>query len=184
VNVTSGVIVRELSQNSPALASGIQPGDIILQVDDLAITGVPDLATRLLSLPAGYNALVKIMRAGKPIDVEVKLAARELSVPPTWFERTLEFQLSRPGDIEARIKDLQALRLNYRTRNDLSKRESREAQSELSLEIRRLEERLLQANQRRIEPADNTDRPSTEPVPAGTVVIDLNSIHNSASTWG
>jgi serine protease Do len=171
-----GVIVREVAPDSPASAGGILPNDIIISVDDFDVTGTPDLTAKLLASPAGNTARLKAIRSGKPLEMNVVLGARAFNAPAVdWNDRIWEAQVSGRNEIEARIRDLRSLMLSYNRRSDLSQREVKEAQRELTMEINRLQENLRLADQSRQSlTADFVGvRPSGVQLKSGLIVDDL-----------
>jgi len=68
------IIVVSPFDGSPAMEAGIRPGDIILKVDDVAVTGMPlGEAVRLIRGPRGTTVRLTIMREeeAKPLEIEV-----------------------------------------------------------------------------------------------------------------
>lgn len=95
-----GLLVTNVGPNSPALAAGIERGDMLLRYD-----GVPvESAVRLMSLeeePAQGNRL-------SPVTVDAVRGARELtfSVPPGRLGVTVSPCLHRLGPSRRRIVDV------------------------------------------------------------------------------
>ena len=57
-----GCLIREVEENSPAAAAGLQAGDIIVEVDDTVITDATALQQLILSHSAGDTVNVKVFR--------------------------------------------------------------------------------------------------------------------------
>ena len=66
-----GCIVQQVEENSPAEAAGIQPGDIIVEVDGTVITDASSLQNIILQHKADDTVSVKIYRAeNNPLTVD------------------------------------------------------------------------------------------------------------------
>ena len=84
----NGVYVKEVEENSPAAMGGMQPGDIIVDVDDTVITSTSQLTSIVGAKQAGDTLKIKVYRVpgladmqgneeipdGEYIDLEVVLA--------------------------------------------------------------------------------------------------------------
>ena len=84
----NGVYVKEVEENSPAAMGGMQPGDIIVDVDDTVITSTTQLTSIVGAKQAGDTLKIKVYRVpgladmqgneeipdGEYIDLEVVLA--------------------------------------------------------------------------------------------------------------
>lgn len=68
----SGVVVIEISKESPANRAGILPGDIIQSLDDYEITNMGQLRRELYRYKVGDSATVKIFRNGETIDLDLE----------------------------------------------------------------------------------------------------------------
>lgn len=61
----------------PALAAGIQPGDIIVSIDGETVTDRTELGVIVRTHAAGETVTVTVLRDGAPVDLSATLAARE-----------------------------------------------------------------------------------------------------------
>lgn len=68
-----GVIVSNVQPDSPALAGGVEQGDIILRVNDTKVKDPRDLATAIAGLKAGDKAKLQVWRDGKERDLTVTI---------------------------------------------------------------------------------------------------------------
>lgn len=174
----AGVIVREVTPDGPGAVGGILPGDVIVRVDDFDIIGTDDMIAKLSSSPAGHAAHLRAIRNRKPIEMNVALGARSFTAPTAdWIDRTWEMQVAGRDQIEARLRDLQALLQSYSERKDMSPMEVREAQRELRLEIARLQERQRLLEQQSGKSFATDSKGSTYGVKlssVGVIVSDLN----------
>lgn len=68
------VVIVSPFDGSPAMQAGVKAGDVVLKVDDVAVTGMPlGEAVRLIRGPKGSTVRLTIMREGKtePLVIEV-----------------------------------------------------------------------------------------------------------------
>jgi serine protease Do len=68
-----GILISEVQKDSPATAAGLQQGDVILKLNDVALIDVSDLRNRVALLQPGTKAMFDIMRDGRPKKVQVSI---------------------------------------------------------------------------------------------------------------
>jgi serine protease Do len=68
-----GAIVSNVTEDSPALAAGIQQGDTILKVDGKEITDSRDLSRKVADLKPGQSVPLTVVRDGKTTEIDVKI---------------------------------------------------------------------------------------------------------------
>ncbi|MGH9648051.1 MAG: S1C family serine protease, partial [Bryobacteraceae bacterium] len=73
---TDGVLVRALQHDGPADRAGIQVRDVVVEIGGQPTPDVPQLLARIAELTPGSNAKVRILRDGKPLDIDVMVAKR------------------------------------------------------------------------------------------------------------
>jgi serine protease DegQ len=73
---TDGVHVRALQRGGPAESAGIKVRDVIVEIGGKPTPDVPQLLARIAELQPGSRARVKVVRDGKPVDVDVVVARR------------------------------------------------------------------------------------------------------------
>jgi serine protease DegQ len=73
---TDGVLVRALQRGGPADRAGIQVRDVVVEIGGKATPDVPQLLARIAELSPGSNARIKVLRDGKPLDIDVTVAKR------------------------------------------------------------------------------------------------------------
>ena len=73
---TDGVIVHGLQRDGPADRAGIQVRDVVVEIGGKPTPDVPQLLARIAELRPGSSARVRVLRDGKPLDIDVKVAKR------------------------------------------------------------------------------------------------------------
>jgi serine protease DegQ len=73
---TDGVLVRALQRDGPADRAGIQVQDVVVEIAGKPTPDVPQLLARIAELTPGSSARIKVVRDGKPLDVDVVIAKR------------------------------------------------------------------------------------------------------------
>ena len=76
-----GVLVQNVEKPSPADAAGVRSGDILLAVngrpvDGLYVEQLPAILWRLSDLPLEKSARLRVRRAGKALDIDVRPALK------------------------------------------------------------------------------------------------------------
>jgi serine protease Do len=69
-----GIVVGDVTPNSPAQHSGIERGDILLEVDGKPVTDSNALRMSISMMPPGTSVKLKVLRNGSEHDMTVKLA--------------------------------------------------------------------------------------------------------------
>ncbi len=69
VGQPSGISVAEVVPDSPAARSGIQPGDVILQVDDHPVGDAGDLQRLMIAEAIGKPMALHVLRGGTELDL-------------------------------------------------------------------------------------------------------------------
>ncbi len=73
LKATSGVLVGEVSQNSPASKAGLHNGDIVEEIGGYQVKNIKDLLVALSKLPINKAISIKFIRTGKRYTATVKL---------------------------------------------------------------------------------------------------------------
>jgi serine protease Do len=73
---STGVLVRDIFENSPAEEAGIQRGDLIVQFGNRQITGITDLQAALENARPGDAVVLGIFRDGVRIEISIVLSSR------------------------------------------------------------------------------------------------------------
>jgi Do/DeqQ family serine protease len=72
---TNGAVVGSVERGSPAADAGLRAGDVIVSVDNHAISGSADLRNRVGLAPAGSQVDVEYLRDGKRSSVTMRIEA-------------------------------------------------------------------------------------------------------------
>lgn len=89
-----GVGIEKVLENSPALAAGLQVGDVIVKFEGEEVTSVRKLTRLLSEVAPDHEARLKIVRSGDERDVTVTMGKRPT---PEWKEGA--FAATIPGRI-------------------------------------------------------------------------------------
>jgi S1-C subfamily serine protease len=101
LNLTQGVYVDSLLENSAAATAGVQPGDVITAVDGRKVISSPELQGFIARYRPGEKVNLTINRQGKEMDIAVTLNSREGS--PTLASKENRTVLEELG---AELEDL------------------------------------------------------------------------------
>ena len=74
-----GILVSEVTKDSPASGAGLQRDDIILRLNDTPLTDASDLRNRVALLPSGSKATLDIIRDGREKKVQVTIGEQPSS---------------------------------------------------------------------------------------------------------
>jgi serine protease Do len=72
-----GAFVLNVYKGSPAQKAGVQPGDYILSIGGQTLRNADQLTQIVGNLPPGKDYEVKLLRAGSPLTLTIRLAIRE-----------------------------------------------------------------------------------------------------------
>ena len=77
---SQGILVTEVTQDSPAAAAGLQTGDIIVRIDEITVPTVEEAQSGIVELPFRVERPVEVVR-GKTLEkLELKIGATEWDV--------------------------------------------------------------------------------------------------------
>ena len=79
--VPGGIAITALHPASPFAKAGLQPGDVILAVDGMAVNGPPEMVFRMAVRGIGAKAQIDYARDGKPRRTRVAMIAPPESPP-------------------------------------------------------------------------------------------------------
>src|SRR5262245_17448155 len=139
----AGVIVREITPQSPAAVAGLKLHDVITKVDDIDVAGTAELKAALSSLPAGYEVKLRALRDQQPVVLKALLAPKpqaQQQLAPLAFDPMLENPAQQREQLQKRFEELKTQARAYQS-SPVS-RERDEALRELDFEIRKIYEAL------------------------------------------
>ena len=70
LGIDRGLMVAEVTPGTPAALAGLQPGDVLLAVDDVAVESVPEFR-EIMSVPSRQRSLT-VVRQGVEIDLTLR----------------------------------------------------------------------------------------------------------------
>jgi serine protease Do len=91
-----GVIVSDVLPDSPAMAAGIQPGDVIATIDGRMAESVPYVSFRFMSVPAGEKVHIEVLRGEQHLAFDVPMIERPDSMDQISSLADPEKNLVRP----------------------------------------------------------------------------------------
>ena len=71
-----GALITEVFMNSPAERAGVQPGDIVVAVDDKPVNGTRDLVDKITLFKPGDRTRVRLFRNELELELEMDVAQR------------------------------------------------------------------------------------------------------------
>lgn len=100
LQITAGAVVSSVVPDSPAEEAGIQPGDVIVAVDENIIESASDLRNTIGLTRAGKTVAVGLVRENRRLDLEVKIGnAPDLAESGVQAESTSVFEGAELGNI-------------------------------------------------------------------------------------
>lgn len=79
---TQGTLIAGILRGGPADQAGIRPGDILVAVGKTPVTDSSTMLNAVAGLKPGTLAAVRIIRGGKPLDLQVTVGRRPLPPRP------------------------------------------------------------------------------------------------------
>ena len=76
----SGVLIDDVLEDTPAQEAGLKPGDVITKVDGEAVANTVELRNKVAMIKPDTKAKFDILRDGKKMNFNIKLAERESGV--------------------------------------------------------------------------------------------------------
>jgi serine protease DegQ len=71
-----GSLIAGVLKNGPADRAGIQPGDVVVAVNNQPVRNMTDLMQTVAGIAPGSDANFKVIRQGKSSNLSVKIAER------------------------------------------------------------------------------------------------------------
>jgi serine protease DegQ len=75
-----GVVARGVQRNAPAGNAGMEPGDVLLSINDTPVRDTPGMLNQIAQLPPGSVARVRVERDRRQFDLNVTVGERP--IPP------------------------------------------------------------------------------------------------------
>ena len=72
----SGALVTEVTDRSPAAEAGLRIDDVVVAIDERAVSGQSSLVAIIRDLAPGTRVTVSVVRSGQPVDLAVVLGTR------------------------------------------------------------------------------------------------------------
>jgi len=76
-----GVLVRGVIRGAPAGQAGLEPGDVMLAIEDTAVRDTPGMLNQIAQLAPGSIARVKVLRRDKEMELPVTVGERPVAPP-------------------------------------------------------------------------------------------------------
>jgi serine protease DegQ len=73
-----GVVVRGVQRSAPAGRAGMEPGDVMLSINNVSVRDTPGMLNQIAQLAPGSVAKVKVLRAGREVDLDVTVGERPI----------------------------------------------------------------------------------------------------------
>ena len=71
-----GVVVRGVQRNAPAGSAGMEPGDVLLAINDMPVRDTPGMLNQIAQLAPGSVARVRVERNSRELDLAVTVGER------------------------------------------------------------------------------------------------------------
>jgi serine protease DegQ len=71
-----GVVLKGVQRASPAGRAGLEPGDVVVTINGVAISTSRAMLNLIAQLPPGSSAQVKVLRQGRELDLAVAVGER------------------------------------------------------------------------------------------------------------
>jgi serine protease DegQ len=78
----AGTLIAGVVRDGPADKAGVKPGDILIKVNDTAVTDRTSLVNLIAQLPPDKKAKLTFLRKGKPITFDVLIGTRRQTAEP------------------------------------------------------------------------------------------------------
>lgn len=140
VEEKGGVLVLDVTKDSPAEKAGLRAGDVITRVDGEKITDADDLISALRDYEEGDEATVEYVRQGKTAKVQAALESSGDHGFHIWGPDRNRIRIRSFGDDNWRDADLIVPELQQRLQN--LERRQRENAERLQQKLQRLPQKL------------------------------------------
>lgn len=115
----AGILVSEVQKDSPANAAGLQRDDIIMKLNDTALTDVSDLRNRVALIEPGSKATLEIIRDGREKKIQVTIGEQPSSFSTTGKTMKTQETLDKYGLTLQELTPELAEKFDYKTGSGL-----------------------------------------------------------------
>ncbi|EKE85363.1 serine protease [Idiomarina xiamenensis 10-D-4] len=98
IDVTQGVFINEVVEESAAEQAGLKSGDVITAVDGKPVLSITELSARVGTLGAGKEVDLSVLRDGDKMDINVVLGNAESAVAAAGLHPALEGATLAPSE--------------------------------------------------------------------------------------
>jgi S1-C subfamily serine protease len=152
----TGVLVKEVTADSPAAAGGIKPKDVIIGFDEFDIAGTNDLGAFLSASPSGKKVKLRTLRNRELIEYNIVLGAKAYSpsvIAIQQFDAPVESTAAQVDETNRRIEELQS---QYRAYSNMpNSLERDESMKELRIELLELYDTMRELQARAPETSNH-----------------------------
>lgn len=107
LGVPYGIVVEDVQPNSPAEKAGLQPGDVITDINGQPVRNGSDLVNPIAQTPVGQNVQVRFTHNKVPKEVNMVVADRAKLFPQTAQKNDdTPGEEETPGQFGLRVEDL------------------------------------------------------------------------------
>jgi serine protease DegQ len=75
---SEGVVVRGVQRSAPAGRAGMEPGDVIVSINSIAVRDTSGMLNQIAQLAPGSVAKVRVLRAGREAELDVTVGERPI----------------------------------------------------------------------------------------------------------
>ncbi len=81
---TQGTEIVALDHDAPACKAGLRLQDVITAINGQSVANADQVRRVLRELPAGKHVVIAVVRSGKPVEVKLQLADRQVLAQQAW----------------------------------------------------------------------------------------------------
>ena len=160
-----GVLINDVFEDSPAAKSGIEAGDVVLEIDGETVRAPEDLQFKVANKSVGSTVEIVINRSGKIKDVKVELGERPTDIasltsqaaPRTWLGIDV-VEIDSPEARQAGVEGDQGVVI-WRIENNSPAAEAGLAQGEIILRVGREDVQSVSHYNELVEEAKESGKP-------------------------
>jgi S1-C subfamily serine protease len=73
---SEGVVLKGVQRTSPAGRAGLEPGDVVVTINDQPVKNSRAMLNQISQLPPGSAARVRVARSGRELELQVTVGER------------------------------------------------------------------------------------------------------------